>query len=120
MTRVIVFAGNCGFSTEIIAEKAKDRKIKIKIESGCEMVMAMAREIDTLDIMIAFKDFLNNPVYKAAALHLKHVACPVPAGILKTLEVEAGLCIPKDVSIRFTKEALDGSNNGWQKTCSRD
>lgn len=104
MTKVIVLSGICGFFTEIIAEKTEDKKINLKINSGCEMVEAMAKEISELDMMIAFIGFLNNPVYKAATRHLKHVACPVPSGILKTLEVEAGFCLPRDVTIKFVKE----------------
>ncbi len=104
MTKVVVFSGICGFSTEIIAEKAEAKKINIKIESECEMVKAMAQDIMTLEMMAAFTGFMNNPVYRAASRHLRHVACPVPSGILKALEVEAGLCLPKDVSIRFIKE----------------
>lgn len=104
MTKVIVFSGICGFSTEIVAEMLDRKKINIRITSECEMVRSLAQEIVTLDMMAAFRGFMNNPVYKAASRHLRHVACPVPSGILKTLEVEAGLCLPKDVSIRFIKE----------------
>ncbi len=104
MTKVVVFSGICGFSTEIIAEKAEAKRINIKIKSECEMVKAMAQDIMTLEMMAAFTGFMNNPVYRAASRHLRHVACPVPSGILKALEVEAGLCLPKDVSIRFIKE----------------
>lgn len=104
MTRVIVFSGICGFSTEIVAERVDKKKINIRITSECEMVRAMAQDISTLDMMVAFIGFMDNTVYKAASRHLRHVACPVPSGILKTLEVEAGLCLPKDVSIRFIKE----------------
>lgn len=104
MTRVIIFSGICGFSTEIVAERVDKKKINIRITSECEMVRAMAQDISTLDMMVAFIGFMDNPVYKAASRHLRHVACPVPSGILKTLEVEAGLCLPKDVSIRFVRE----------------
>lgn len=103
MTKIIVFSGICGFSTEVFAEKSEGKRINIRISSGCEMVMKMAEEISILEIMVAFTGFMNNPVYKAASRHLRHVACPVPSGILKALEVEAGLCLPKDVSMKFIK-----------------
>ena len=47
---------------------------------------------------------LNNPVYLAAGRHLKHAACPVPAAVLKALEVEAGLNVKKDATIVFAKD----------------
>lgn len=100
----MIFAGICGFSTEIIAEKADKREIDIRITSECEMVRAMAQDIPSLNIMDSFKGFMNNPVYYAAARHLRHVTCPVPCGVLKALEVEAGLALPKDVSIRIIRE----------------
>ena len=37
------------------------------------------------------------------AKHCPHPSCPVPAGILKAVEVEAGLALPKDASIRVMR-----------------
>ena len=34
---------------------------------------------------------------------LSHPACPVPAGIIKAIEVEAGLALPKDATIKVSK-----------------
>ena len=52
----------------------------------------------------ALVGILKNPVYLAAARHLKHAACPVPAAVLKALEVEAGLNVKKDATIVFEKD----------------
>ncbi len=103
-TKVKVNSGICGFSTIITVEKIGSKKVRVSLESDCEMVSKMAAEISVLDLMAAFTNHLNNPVYKAAAKGLKHVACPVPAGILKAVEVELGLCLAKDASIMFIKE----------------
>jgi len=35
------------------------------------------------------------------------VACPVPSGILKALEVEAGLAVPKNVTLQFRAADAD-------------
>jgi hypothetical protein len=32
-----------------------------------------------------------------------HAACPVPVGIIKAIEVEAGLALPVDASIKVSK-----------------
>ncbi len=106
MTKVTIKAGICGFNTVVIAEKEK-KKVRLTIITECEMVRAMAEELKELDIMTAFTGFLNNPVYRAASKHLRHVTCPVPSGILKALEVEAGLALPMDVSIEFTSSARE-------------
>ena len=104
MTKVTVNSGVCGYRVSITAEKGKDKKILITLESECEMVMDMAEDISLLDMMTLFTGHLNNPVHRSAAKHLKHVACPVASGILKAVEVEAGLAVPKDVQIVFSRE----------------
>ncbi len=102
MTKLTVNSGACGFFCMVTAEKGPDRKMFVRLESQCEMLKKLGGEIATLDTMAAaFTDFLNNPVYRAAAKHLKHAACPVPGGIIKAVEVEAGFCLARDVSIKF-------------------
>ncbi len=104
MTKVVINPGACGMPATIEVEK-KDRKTYVlRISSDCEMVVKLGKEIPELTMMDAFKRIFDNPVYKQGAACLKHVACPVPSGILKALEVEAGLNLPKDVTITFVKE----------------
>ena len=104
MTRLTVTSGACGFACIITAEKGEGRKVHVRLESQCEMLWKLGEDIATMDTMAAaFTNFSNNPVYKAAAKHLKHAACPVPGGIIKAVEAEAGFCLPKDVTIKFEK-----------------
>jgi hypothetical protein len=85
--------------------KKKDKKtFAVTIISECEMVKKLGTELPELNFMDAFKGIFDNPVYTKGATCLKHVACPVPSGILKALEVEAGLAVPRDVSIVFEKD----------------
>ena len=104
MTKVVVTAGACGFTSVIRAEKAPQRSVDITVESGCAMVQKMAAEIARLGRHDALVGILNNPVYLAAGRHLKHAACPVPAAVLKALEVEAGLNVKKDATIVFAQD----------------
>lgn len=104
-TEVEVTSGICGFTTRIKAVKGDGKNIRLSLVSDCEMVTKMKEEVAELDMMVAFIRFLDNPVYRSASRCLKHVACPVPSGILKALEVEAGLCLPKNASIVFIKES---------------
>ena len=41
---------------------------------------------------------------RMAAQHCKHAACPVPSGIIKAIEVAAGLALPKDAHIEVAQE----------------
>lgn len=104
MATVVIRSGACGFTTMVTAEKGPDRSVRITIASDCEQVRKMQDDLRSLERMDAFKGFADNPVYRSAAKRLKHVACPVPSGILKALEVAAGLNLPKDAVIVFEKE----------------
>lgn len=104
MTKVFVQPGGCGFTVTITAEKGEARKIRITLETDCEMVQKMREDVRELDRTASLMGFSRNPVYRCAAKHLKHAACPVPSAVLKALEVEAGLNVPKDVIVTFEKE----------------
>ena len=104
MTTVIVNSGACGFSVTIKAKKGEAKNITLSLDTPCEMVQKMQTDIATVDRMVVFTGFLDNPVYRSAAKHLKHVACPVPTAILKAIEIEAGMNVPKDVRIEISRE----------------
>lgn len=104
MTKARISSGICGFNTIVVAERMKDKKIRLTIVSDCEHVKKMAEELKELDMFTVFTGFLSNPVYKAASKNLRHVTCPVPSGILKAIEAEAGLALPRDAVIEFIKE----------------
>ncbi len=104
MTKVIINSGACGHTVTVRAEKTKDGKIAVSLETDCDMVQKMFEDIAVLDRFAALAALQNNPVYRSAAKHIKHAACVVPSGILKAVEVEAGLNVPKEAGIRFVKE----------------
>ena len=64
----------------------------------------MAEELNEVDPFgeISFRG--NGPLtLKLGAKHCAHAACPVPVGIVKAIEVEAGLALPADVTIKISK-----------------
>lgn len=104
MTTVVVNSGACGFTVTIRAEQGKEKKIAITLDTACEMVQKMLADIGAVDRRVSLVGFRDNPVYQSAARHLRHVACPVPSAILKAIETEAGMNVPKDATIVFMKE----------------
>jgi hypothetical protein len=104
MTKIQIQPGACGMPVTVEVKKKDKKTFSVTITSECKMAEKLGAEIPELTLMDAFKRVLDNPVYTKGATCLKHVACPVPSGILKALEVEAGLAVPKDVSIIFVKE----------------
>lgn len=59
------------------------------------------KDIDCLEE--CFSKIGTSWVYKAAEKYCKYVACPVPAAIIKALEVACGLALPKDVEFKIKK-----------------
>ena len=99
-----ICSGICGFTTTVQATIVGPDRVALVIESDCEAVRRLAEELATVSPIqeIAFRG--PGPLtLRMAAEYLRHAACPVPAGIIKAVEVAAGLALPADVSIRLTK-----------------
>ncbi len=106
MTKAQINPGVCGFTVNVRVERDKDRNFHISLDTECKMVKKMAEEISFLEFRAPFSAILHNPVYRSASQNLKHAACPVPSGILKAIEVEAGACLPRPVSVTFEAEQV--------------
>jgi hypothetical protein len=104
MTRVTINPGSCGFLATVEVEKQEGKSFKVTIQTECTMGQKFASEIREVALHDVLKRFLQNPVYLKGTSCIHHSACPVPSGVLKALEVEAGLNVPKDVTITFVKE----------------
>lgn len=101
MTKVTVDPGICGFITTIEAFKVAKRRVNILITSDCEAVTRLGESLTEIDQLEIFKKHLDSEIYKGASRCQLHGACPVPAAILKAIEVEAELALPRDAAIRF-------------------
>jgi hypothetical protein len=58
-----------------------------------------------------FNGFSESIVYRSAAKHIRHQGCPIPAAIIKTIEVEVGIALPEDVTIKFVHDEDDNSSD---------
>lgn len=102
MNSVNINPGICGLTSKIIIETEDMQEVNIKIESQCPHIMEMAKEIQAIDGFVeCFTRFQDSRVYNAAFKYCKHVACPVPSGIIKGIEIACGLALPKTVRIDF-------------------
>ena len=106
MAKVLVDAGICGFLTDVEAVSDDGQMVRVTIRSGCPHVMKMATALEEAGELDAyeqiFTSFGKNTVSEAA-VHLKHVVCTVPAGVLKAIEVACTLALPKDVHLKIEK-----------------
>ena len=104
MAKTEIESGVCGFTTEVEAKMEGDECI-LTIHSGCKNIQHLAEELTSVDPFqeITFRG--SGPkTLKLAAKFCQHTACPVPAGIIKAVEVAAGLALPKDASIKVMPE----------------
>jgi len=105
MTESEVQSGICGNRTVVRVEDQKKYKATCTIESSCPNFKKVAKILDmkTLDMMQELFKKGESQVLNACQGIVPHVSCPVPAAVLKTLEVGVGLALPGDAAITFTK-----------------
>lgn len=103
MAKAEIFAGNCGFSTQV--ETSMDGKVcKIQMTSECAAMRRLAAELTEVDPYkeISFRRAMPK-THEMGHKFCTHAACPVPVGIIKAVEIEAKLALPTDVSIKLSK-----------------
>ena len=97
-----IHAGICGFKTKV-ETRMEGTRCSVEIESDCEAIQRLAGKLCDVDPFqeISFRG--DGPtILKLGAKHCAHPSCPVPVGIIKAIEVEAGLALPADVTIKVS------------------
>ena len=103
---VNVMSGICGMITEIRAT-SDDRSgmVQLEINTHCEGIQKLAGNLKVVNPMEEISFGGDGPkTLRMASKHCKHTACPVPAGIIKSIEVASGLALPKDARIEVRQE----------------
>jgi hypothetical protein len=104
MAKAKIFAGVCGFNTTVTARTQEDM-VNLEIESDCPAIQKMAAELTQVNPYKEISSKRTVPSTLQAGLkYCTHAACPVPVGIIKAVEVEAGLALPRNVTIEVSKE----------------
>ena len=103
MAVVEIDAGVCGYNTTVRAIRGPGYSVQISIESECPHVRKIGEEITEVDALqqIGLRGGLP-PVLQTAYTLCAHAACPVPSGLVKAIEVAAGLALAKDVTMRVS------------------
>jgi len=103
MAKAEIRPGNCGFTT-IVQATAEGRRCTLSIHSDCAAIQRLARELTEVD---PFEEIsLRKGVPQSLQMgmkHCTHAACPVPVGIIRAVEVEMGLALPIEMTIRLEK-----------------
>ena len=99
MTRTRICMDNCAFETVIEAELQDGEKATLRITSDCADIQKLAEELKEISISQIWQTIEDSMVYQAASRYLKHLACLIPAAIVRTIEVEAGMALPGKASV---------------------
>lgn len=105
MAKVEIFGGVCGFNTTVQATAGQKRQVELSVETECPNWRKVAAQLKTVN---AYKELFaklhEGELYQIYVSHIPHPACPVPAGIMKAIEVAAGLALPRDARIKVSAE----------------
>jgi len=104
MTKTEIHSGACGHVTTVEA-KMDGKVCKLTITSDCKAIEQLAQELTEVNPMMEISCKRATPqTLQMGIKHCYHAACPVPVGIIKAVEVEAKLALPKDVLIRVSRD----------------
>ncbi len=104
MATAHIQSGICGFHTTVRA-RMEGGQVALDIHSDCKAIQKLAAELVRVEPFqeISFRG-AGPQTLNLARRYCNHPACPVPSGILKAIEVAAGLALPADVVIRVSKD----------------
>ena len=102
MTQCTIKAGVCGFVTRVEADKKDNGEIALRITSDCPNIQKAAKDLTEIHpLKEIFTRANQTHVYTVISKYSPHPACVVPTGVLKAVEVEAKLALPREVVISF-------------------
>ncbi len=103
MKELTIHAGVCGFTTIVRTSSEDQQTVTISYQTTCPHAAKAKGELTSVD---AYTEIFRKPhettVYTALSRYLPHVTCPLYSGFLKAIEAEAGLALPKDVTMHFS------------------
>lgn len=112
MSRARVSCGICGYDAVVEATRLDGKHVRVEITSACQMITAMNEDLSCLQWKGRGHEVFNampqSAVYRSAGKHIRHCACIVPAAVLKVIEVETGIALPKNASIVFEDSETSG------------
>jgi len=82
-------------------DRINKQKVKAVVKSDCEKAAKMVVLLTDTDKWTFFKQHDGCEIYKAASRCHLHTTCPITIAMLKAIEVEIELTLPRDVVIRF-------------------
>lgn len=107
MTSIVINPGICGFTTIVEIKKINKKQLSCRIESDCKAVSGLNGILTNFNKWDVLKPKSESKIWLKLSEHPLHLSCPVPVGIIKAIEAEAGLALARDISIHFKKPEED-------------
>jgi hypothetical protein len=104
----VIEPGTCGFTASVVATVEGGREARFAVESDCEHVAAMAAalaEQGPFDVYEEMDWRAESRLRVAMRESLKgsYSWCPVPVGLLKAMQVAAGMSLADEMAIKVSK-----------------
>ena len=104
MSSVNVKPGVCGFKCTINAVENDEGNMDIHVDTQWTQIKKMEEDLQNIDGMQEiFGGFSKSKVYASAHKNCKHLACPNPSAIVKAIEVQCNLALPRNVEMDINK-----------------
>ncbi|MHB1654452.1 MAG: DUF6951 family protein [Desulfitobacteriaceae bacterium] len=105
MTTGVIHSGICGYTIMVKADSTNGQTVQLEITSDCSNYQKITAELKEVDaFQEVFQKLPMGTVYQTFAKYSPHPSCPGLSGILKTVEVAAGLALPQTASIEVTND----------------
>ncbi|MCL2340029.1 MAG: hypothetical protein FWC59_03955 [Actinomycetia bacterium] len=107
MTKVTINPGVCGFTTTVEAVSEDGLEVRLHVQTACpsftKMFEDLGEDFDAMALCLTKPG--TGPLFQYAQTSNFpiHNACAVFSGILKAVEAECQLALPRDTSTTFEK-----------------
>jgi len=106
---VEIDAGICGLRTTAGIASEDSQNVTFDIDTNCDKIARLAQAIGEKGPIDAYQEISpNGPavIMTAAKETLTGccAGCAVPVGLFKAMQVATGLALPKDITIKLTKD----------------
>jgi len=102
-------AGVCGFHSDIATSSEDGMFVTFEVQSGCEKIRGLGDALAVKGPINAYEEI--NPNSGSVLMNTVReclqgccAGCAVPVGLFKSMQVAAGLALPRDIAIQITKE----------------
>jgi hypothetical protein len=98
-------AGVCGFTTTVTADSPDTQNVTFTVVSDCDEIKALGQKLAPVDAYMEIGGGHDGELLKTVRANIGGccAGCAVPAGIFKTMQVAAGLALPRDIHMSMSK-----------------